>query len=347
MVSGATVTSDGYLAVAAERARPGRPVSRAQARAERRSPLRRARHGDADQPRRCAGGTPTTRAARRAWQAALAVLREVDRVFSTYRDDSVVSRLGRGEVDARRTARPRWPRCSRSASSPRRESGGAFDVRRRRPRRRDRARPERRGEGLGRRARRRGPATRWPTPTSASPPAATWSAAPAPGAAGLADRHRGPARPDAGSSPSSRPQRRGRHLRRSPTAAPTSSTPAPGGPRPGVASVTVVGPDLTWADIDATAAFALGPDALDWLRGRPGRSGLVVWADGTTTLFGAGELKERPPQGASSGSVAGPSCTAPPSSAHSLPSESSREGSEVVSSRPVEVMPPLPARRPP
>ena len=55
-------------------------------------------------------------------------------------------------------------------------------------------------------------------------------------------------------------------------------------PPTGVASVTVVPASLTWADIDATAAYALGPDAAEWLRHRAGRSGLVVWADGTTTL---------------------------------------------------------------
>ena len=36
----------------------------------------------------------------------------------------------------------------------------------------------------------------------------------------------------------------------------------------GLASVTVVAPDLTSADIDATAAFALGTAAEPWLRGR-------------------------------------------------------------------------------
>ena len=61
------------------------------------TPLRRAHDGDADQPR-------AARPARRrppgvaAWAAAMAVLREVDRVFSTYRADSFVSRLGRGEI---------------------------------------------------------------------------------------------------------------------------------------------------------------------------------------------------------------------------------------------------------
>src|SRR5664279_112630 len=52
----------------------------------------------------------------------------------------------------------------------------------------------------------------------------------------------------------------------------------------GVASVTVVGSSLTWADIDATAAYAHGAAAASWLSGRPGRTGLVVWPDTTTTI---------------------------------------------------------------
>jgi thiamine biosynthesis lipoprotein len=51
-----------------------------------------------------------------------------------------------------------------------------------------------------------------------------------------------------------------------------------------VASVTVVADDLTRADVDATAAFAQDQGALAWLRKRPGRRGLVVWADGRTDL---------------------------------------------------------------
>jgi thiamine biosynthesis lipoprotein len=47
-----------------------------------------------------------------------------------------------------------------------------------------------------------------------------------------------------------------------------------------LASVTVVGPDLTWADAYATAAFAMGPDAWAWLRQLEGHQGLVVSADG-------------------------------------------------------------------
>ncbi len=50
-----------------------------------------------------------------------------------------------------------------------------------------------------------------------------------------------------------------------------------------VAQVTVVAGSLTWADIDATAAYAHDADAARWLGERPGRTGLVVWRDGTTT----------------------------------------------------------------
>jgi hypothetical protein len=52
-----------------------------------------------------------------------------------------------------------------------------------------------------------------------------------------------------------------------------------------VASVTVVASSLTWADIDATAAYAHGRDAARWLETRPSRTALVVWVDGSTTLI--------------------------------------------------------------
>jgi thiamine biosynthesis lipoprotein len=44
----------------------------------------------------------------------------------------------------------------------------------------------------------------------------------------------------------------------------------------GVLSVTVVGPNLTYADAYATAAFAMGPTGLAWLAGRPGYEGCAV-----------------------------------------------------------------------
>ena len=70
--------------------------------------------------------------------------------------------------------------------------------------------------------------------------------------------------------------RRGDHI----TDARTGTTPTT------LASVTVIYPTLTQADIDATAAFALGPDALTWLRSRPRRTGLVILSDGTRRLYG-------------------------------------------------------------
>jgi thiamine biosynthesis lipoprotein len=44
----------------------------------------------------------------------------------------------------------------------------------------------------------------------------------------------------------------------------------------------VVANSLTWADIDATAAYVQGRDAARWLGTRPGRTGFVVWDDGST-----------------------------------------------------------------
>jgi FAD:protein FMN transferase len=60
-----------------------------------------------------------------------------------------------------------------------------------------------------------------------------------------------------------------------------------------VASVTVVAPDLTRADIDATAAYAQDTDALSWLRGRSGRTGLVVWTNGSID-FSAASARRHP-----------------------------------------------------
>ena len=50
-----------------------------------------------------------------------------------------------------------------------------------------------------------------------------------------------------------------------------------------LASVTVVGPSLTRADCYATAAFAMGANATAWLEAQPGHEGLVVSATGALT----------------------------------------------------------------
>jgi thiamine biosynthesis lipoprotein len=54
-------------------------------------------------------------------------------------------------------------------------------------------------------------------------------------------------------------------------------------PADGLGSVTVVGPSLTRADAYATAAFAMGTDAPAWLESVPGYQGLVVFDGGGTT----------------------------------------------------------------
>jgi thiamine biosynthesis lipoprotein len=56
--------------------------------------------------------------------------------------------------------------------------------------------------------------------------------------------------------------------------------PHTGRPATGIASATVVGPALTFADAYATAAFVLGPPAIGWIDGLPGYEALLVTTDG-------------------------------------------------------------------
>ncbi|WP_437101383.1 FAD:protein FMN transferase [Streptomyces kronopolitis] len=58
--------------------------------------------------------------------------------------------------------------------------------------------------------------------------------------------------------------------------------PHTGAPATGPASVTVVGRSLTTTDAYATAAFAMGADAHDWLEGLGGHEAFAVAADGGT-----------------------------------------------------------------
>ncbi|WP_448631050.1 FAD:protein FMN transferase [Cellulomonas soli] len=51
-------------------------------------------------------------------------------------------------------------------------------------------------------------------------------------------------------------------------------------PVTGVLSATVVGPSILWADVMATAAVARGPQAVEWVETLPGTSGVLVLADG-------------------------------------------------------------------
>lgn len=57
--------------------------------------------------------------------------------------------------------------------------------------------------------------------------------------------------------------------------------PHTGAPATDVLSATVIGPSLLWADVWATAAIARGTSAVEWVSTLHGTSGLLVLADGT------------------------------------------------------------------
>ena len=56
--------------------------------------------------------------------------------------------------------------------------------------------------------------------------------------------------------------------------------PFTGRPAEQLASVTLVGPDMTWTDAYATAALAMGDRCRQWINGLDGYEGLVIDRDG-------------------------------------------------------------------
>ena len=62
--------------------------------------------------------------------------------------------------------------------------------------------------------------------------------------------------------------------------------PANGTPAAGLLSATVIGPELTWADVYATAAFVKGPRALGWLATLTNHAGVLVSTNGSVTSIG-------------------------------------------------------------
>ncbi|HET8601603.1 MAG TPA: FAD:protein FMN transferase [Segeticoccus sp.] len=218
-----------------------------------------------------------------AWAEALAILREADRVFSTYRPGSCISRLGRGELTLRECPAEVADVLALGEQA-RAESGGAFDIWRRSPGGERVFDPSGvvKGWAVERAARRLAslPETDFCLCAGgdmvchvADPEAAPWRI-------GVEDPHHWDRVVAVipvwrGAVATSGLNRRGAHI----TDARTGAVPA------GVASVTVVADSLTWADIDATAAFAQGEQALSWLAHRPGRRGVVVWADGSAEVY--------------------------------------------------------------
>ena len=224
-------------------------------------------------------------AAEDAWAEAMATLRDVDRVFSTYRADSHVSRLDRGELSLV-ACPPEVLEVLALGEQWRQESGGAFDVRRR-------------GEDGELHLDPSGVVKGWAVERAARPlrhltetdfclsaggdMVCVTAAASPPWRIGIEDPH-DPARVVAvvpvgnGAVATSGLAHRGAHI----TDARTGLVPS------SVASVTVVAPDLVRADLDATAALALDGAAAAWLAGR-GSTGLVVWADGRCEVVGSPE----------------------------------------------------------
>ncbi|WP_402464380.1 FAD:protein FMN transferase [Isoptericola aurantiacus] len=220
-----------------------------------------------------------------AWQRVVAELRQVDRTFSTYRPDSVVSRLGRGAItEADLPAEVH--EVLALAEAARRVSGGAFDPRHRTADGRDVLDPSGvvKGWAVERAARhlRALDGTDFCLAAGGDMVCHVAGDGP-PWRVGVEDPH-ATARLVAtvpvrrGAVATSGFAHRGAHV----VDARTGRTPT------ALASVTVVGPSLTAADVAATSALALGADGPGWLRSRGGLAGVVVWADGRAEVLGRG-----------------------------------------------------------
>jgi thiamine biosynthesis lipoprotein len=217
-----------------------------------------------------------TAAGAAAWAEVVAELRAVDRTFSSYRADSWVSRHNAGEpLDTPAVVAHALALAERA----RRESGGAFDVRRHGLLDLDGVV---KGWAIERASRLLRELDGTDFSLSGGGDLVCWTADPhgRPWQVGIEHPHDpqrlvGRVPVSRGAVATSGTAHRGAHIVDARSGRPPS----------GVASVTVVGADLTWADIDATAAFARGADAARWLRTRPGRSGLVVWDDGAVEAW--------------------------------------------------------------
>jgi thiamine biosynthesis lipoprotein len=208
-------------------------------------------------------------------------LREVDRIFSTYRDDSIINRLDRGELLIDECP-PEVAEVLKLGREAEQQSDGAFSINL--PLADGRRRLDPSGVVKGWAVQRAAGFLEALDETdyclsaggdlvchTADPVRPAWRI-------GIENLHDTmsliavvPIR--AGAVATSGTAHRGRNL----------VDPRTGQHPSGVASATVIADSLTWADIDATAAYVQDRHAVRWLGNRPIRSALIVRADGTTT----------------------------------------------------------------
>ncbi len=210
------------------------------------------------------------------------MLREVDARFSTYSPDSEISRMARGELGAR-DAHPQVRDVVRLCEQARERTEGWFDARR----------PDGTGgstfdptglvKGWAVQRACSALASRLPDHdvlVNAGGDIAVWCAHEDGEPWRLAienplDRTALLARLDlrTGGLATSGTAARGAHIYSPPTGSAATE----------LASVSVIGPSLMWADVYATAAFARGPAAVGWLRTLEHHAWLVVDLQGHTT----------------------------------------------------------------
>lgn len=216
-------------------------------------------------------------AGERGWQDALAELRWVDEVFSTWRPDSQVSRLGRGELTLAE-CHETVAEVLRLGDDARVSSGGAFDV----------CLP---GPDGVRRLDPSGVVKGWAVDRAVAPLLALEDTDVCLSAGGDMVCHVDDPDGEAWLIGIEHPLDPTRLVARVPVrrgAVATSGSAHRGAhvvdarsgrPQEALASATVIGARLTSVDIDATTALALGVDGPAWLRSHF-RTGVVVWADG-------------------------------------------------------------------
>jgi FAD:protein FMN transferase len=214
-----------------------------------------------------------------AWVEVITELRWVDLVFSTWRPDSAVSRLARGDL-ALADCPAEVAEVLALGEQAEKESGGAFSIHHRATFHGGTLDPT--GVVKGWAAERASghlealAGTDYCLNAGGDLVCVTRDTGGTPWQIGIED----PADPSrliasvpifSGAMATSGGVHRGDHL----VDARTGASPAD------IASVTVLAPSLTWADIDATAAYAMGASGASWLSSR-GRGYLMVRTDGSS-----------------------------------------------------------------